>query len=267
LQRENHGVYLVDAERSFEEDERTLHRIPGEELFYEHVHMNFFGNYLLAESVFSRISAILPEELRSPIPGGTPLLSPDNCATLLAFTMWDLSKILGRIFERVTRPPFTNQIDHDLRKNKILERITQLKDFLTPKVLDQVQKVYQRALEKSPDDWILHNNFAEFYRERGEYDKAITHWNYVLNAIPNFADANNNLGVLLAYEKKFDDAIDYFHKSLSINPYLVEAHNNLGVVLEKTGKTDEALKHFSEALRLQPDNEFARRQLEKIGPD
>jgi len=262
LSKENDNVYLVDAERYFEEDEKTLHKMPGEELFYEHVHMNFFGNYLLAASVFLQISAILPEDFRSSTLGGAPLLSEDQCATLLAFTMWDLYKILGRVLGRITRPPFTNQIDHDLRKTKIIERMTQLKNFLTPKVLDLVQQVYERALEKRPDDWILHNNFAEFYRERGEYDKSIAHWQIVLNSVPNFADVHNNLGALLVYEGRLDDALDYFLKALSINPYLVEAHINLGVVLEKTGKKDEAIKHFSEALRLRPDNETARRHLE-----
>jgi Tfp pilus assembly protein PilF len=181
--------------------------------------------------------------------------------------MWDLNKILGRVLERITRPPFTNQIDHDLRKTKILERMNQLKNFLSPKVLDLVQQVYQKALEKNPDDWMLHNNFAEFHKERGEYDKAIAHWQSVLNSVPNFADVYNNLGALLVYDGRLDDAMDYFLKALSINPYLVEAHINLGVVLEKTGKKDEATKHFSEALRLQPDNEFARSQLEKIRSD
>jgi tetratricopeptide (TPR) repeat protein len=267
LSKENDGVYLVDVERSFEEDEKTSHKIPGEELFYEHVHMNFFGNFLLAESVFWRISAILAEAFRLPTEGDVPFLSEDQCATLLAFTMWDLNKILGRILERVTRPPFTDQIDNDLRKTKILERMNQLRNYLSEKGLDLIQQVYQRALEKNSNDWMLHNNFAEFFKERGEYDRAIDHWKSVLCSVPNFADVYNNLGALLVYKGRLNDAMDYFLKALSINPYLVEAHINLGVILEKIGKKDKAIKHLAEALRLQPDNEFARSQLEKISSE
>jgi len=262
LSKKNDSVYLADAEHSFKEDEKTPQKIPGEELFYEHVHMNFFGNYLLAESVFSRIKSIFPEASRTTTEDGAPHLSEDQCATLLAFTMWDLHKSLGRVLERGTRPPFTNQIDHDLRKTKILEHMNQMKNYLSPKVLDLIQQVYQRALKKNTDDWILHNNFTEFQRERGEYDKAIAHWQSVLNSVPNFADVYSNLGVLLIYDGKYDEAIDYFFKALSINPYLVEAHINLGVVLNKTGKKEEAVKHLSEALRLNPGNETARRHLE-----
>jgi len=267
LRKEDDNVYLVDAECSFEEDEKTAHNIPGEELFYEHVHMNFFGNYLLAKSVFSRINAILPETFRSPTGEDIPFISEDQCATHLAFTMWELHKILGRVLERVTRPPFTNQIDHDLRKTKILKRLNQLNNYLSPKVLDLVQQVYQKALEKNPDDWMLHNNFAEFLKENGGYDRAIFHWQSVLDSIPNFADVYNNLGALFVYEGRLDEALNYFHRALGINPLLVEAHINLGVVLEKTWKKDEAAKHYSEALRLQPDNELARSKLEKIKSD
>nr|MDA8171147.1 tetratricopeptide repeat protein [Nitrospiraceae bacterium] len=41
------GLYLVDAARFFEE--ASPGGIPGDNIFYEHVHMNFHGNYLLAE--------------------------------------------------------------------------------------------------------------------------------------------------------------------------------------------------------------------------
>jgi len=267
LNKENSGVYLVDVDRSFEEDEKTAYRIPGEELFYEHVHMNFFGNYLLAESVFSKISTILPEAFRSPSGQEISFLLEDQCATLLAFTMWDLHNILDRVLDRVIRPPFTNQIDHDLRQTKILDRLNQLKNVLSPQVLDLIKQVYQKSLEKIPDDWMIHNNFAEFLKERGEYDRAIVHWQSVLDSIPNFADVYNNLGALFVYKGTLNEALDYFHRALGINPYLVEAHINLGVLLENAGKTDEAAKHLSEALRLQPDNEFVRSKLEKIRSD
>jgi len=251
--RESEDVYLVDAERYFEESERTSHKIPGEELFYEHVHMNFFGNHLLAKAVFSQVSSILSEDIRSSTSRETPILSPERCADLLAFTDRDLSRILARILERVTRPPFTNQINNEQGQKKIIERMKRVKTHLTPAGLDLVQQAFQKALENDPDDWILHDNFAEFYKERGNYEEAIAHWRIALERVPAYADMNNNLGVLLAYKGKLDEAINYFSEALRINPYLREAHTNLGVVLKKIGKTDEANKHFSQAERLKPN--------------
>src|SRR4029077_20260954 len=56
-------VELIDAEQMF--GEASPHGIPGRELFYEHVHMNPHGNYLLARALFIHIVALLPEEARS----------------------------------------------------------------------------------------------------------------------------------------------------------------------------------------------------------
>jgi tetratricopeptide (TPR) repeat protein len=250
--RENEDVYLVDAERFFVESERTSHKIPGEELFYEHVHMNFFGNYLLAKAVFSQASSILSEDMRSSYSREIPILSPDKCADLLALTEWDLSRIFARILERVNRPPFTNQINNEQGQKKIVERMKKVKKQLTPSALDLVQQAYRIALENSPDDWILHDNFAEFNKERGNYEEALAHWRIALERVPDYADLNNNLGVLLAYKGKLDEAINYFSEALRINPYLIEAHTNLGLVLKKIGKKDEASKNFSKAKRLRP---------------
>jgi len=214
--------------------------------------MNFFGNYLLAKAVFSQVSSILSEDIRSSTSKEIPILSTERCADLLAFTDRDLSKILARILERVTRPPFTNQINNEQGQKKIVERMKRVKTHLTPADLDLVEQNYRMALENSPDDWILHDNFAEFNKERGNYEEALAHWRIALEIVPDYADLNNNLGVLLSYKGKFDEAINYFSEALRINPYLIEAHTNLGLVLNKIGKKDEANKHFSQAERLRP---------------
>lgn len=250
--RESEGVYLIDIERFFKESERISQEIPGEELFYDHVHMNFFGNYLLAKAAFSQVNSILSEDKLSSNSREAPILSPERCADFLAFTDWDLYKILARILERVTCPPFTSQINNEQEQKKIIERMKRVKKHLRPSDLDLVQQDYRIALENNPNDWILHDNFAEFNKERGNYEEAIAHWRIALERVPDYADMNNNLGVLLAYKGKLDEAINYFSEALRINPYLMEAHTNLGVVLKKIGKTDEANKHFSQAERLKP---------------
>ena len=56
------GVEFVDGEGVLAEG--SPHGIPGRELFYEHVHMNPHGNYLLARALFPRVVAHLPEEVR-----------------------------------------------------------------------------------------------------------------------------------------------------------------------------------------------------------
>ena len=57
--REDEGIYLADVERSFAD--ASADGTPGAELFYEHVHLTFAGNYRLAHTVLEQIVRILPD--------------------------------------------------------------------------------------------------------------------------------------------------------------------------------------------------------------
>ena len=56
------GVSVVDAAAVFAGE--SAHEVPGDELFYEHVHMNPRGTYLLARAYFRQLDSMLPAELR-----------------------------------------------------------------------------------------------------------------------------------------------------------------------------------------------------------
>jgi len=262
LNRENEGVYFVDTASYFENNTRTPTKIPGKELFYDHVHMNFFGNYLLAKAIFSRLKAILPENIKAKAPKVASPPPIEKWAQLLAFTKWDLYQILGRILDRIRRAPFTNQIDHDQRQKETINQINLLKKYLRPSIFALIDRVYKKSLENDSDDWILHYNYAELSRERGRYEEAMKHWHQVLNYVPNFADVYNNLGVLYAYRHQTKEAITHFRQALHINPYLIEAQINLGLILKKMGNKKEAIKHLKKALSLRPEDKKIRGYLE-----
>ena len=56
-------------------------------------------------------------------------------------------------------------------------------------------------------------------------------------------------------------ATAHFFKALEINPNYAEAQNSLGVALARQGRLKEAIYHFKEALRLSPDYAKARTNL------
>ncbi len=62
------GALLADAERAF--DAASPAGGPGENLFLEHVHMNFAGNYLLARTVFETVVPTLDGRLKAGDAGG-----------------------------------------------------------------------------------------------------------------------------------------------------------------------------------------------------
>jgi Flp pilus assembly protein TadD len=67
---------------------------------------------------------------------------------------------------------------------------------------------------------------------------------------PDYADAENDLGIALAQIDRLQEAVAHFEAALRLRPDYGDAHNNLGVILRALGRTREADTHFAEAARL-----------------
>ena len=99
-----------------------------------------------------------------------------------------------------------------------------------------------------------------------------TLWTSALQANPEIALAENNLGYIFEYEKgQLDEALKRYAHAVNIRPRYVEARINLGNAYAKKAQrlnpidepmfmslTDEALRHYNTALEVRPDYELAR---------
>ena len=282
------GVRFVDAERVFAEIEPTGNGIHGEELFYEHVHMNFEGAYLLARALLEQVSAALPEDVRRRAPDAAAVATRQRCAELLAFTPWDRYRTADAMAKMTAAAPFTNQLDHTPRREAMARRLERLRrEASSPEALDEAAKTYLAALAKSPDDWQLQNNFAALELQRGRTDSAFQYWQRVLARLPHLADlhisagnamlrsgkadeglacytealrlrpdapeALKGLGDVALLQRKYEDAVARFNEALRVRPDYANAHNNLAAALVALSRIDEAITHFAEAVRLDPD--------------
>ena len=55
-------------------------------------------------------------------------------------------------------------------------------------------------------------------------------------------------------------AIEAFNKAISIKPDYAEAYNNMGILLKEQGKLDEAIEAYTKALSIKPDYDQALQQ-------
>ena len=78
--------------------------------FYEHVHLNFAANYLLALNFAEKIKGLLPGSVTARDQGNWA--SEELCERRLAVTVWDRQRVWQPIFERISSPPFTGQYLH-----------------------------------------------------------------------------------------------------------------------------------------------------------
>ncbi|MHB8864563.1 MAG: tetratricopeptide repeat protein, partial [Pirellulaceae bacterium] len=177
------NVWLVDAERAFAQGATGAGSIPGEDLFYEHVHLNFDGNYLLALTVLDRVAEALPESVRSGRVGHVP--SKKQCAEWLALTPWDEFHMADVMAQLTSRPPFTNQVDHDIRQSAATERVENLrKRALSPQTLNETVRIYEAALNRRPEYWYLRDRLEHLGNLCNRPDVAIDQLRTVLRVLP-----------------------------------------------------------------------------------
>jgi predicted O-linked N-acetylglucosamine transferase (SPINDLY family) len=74
---------------------------------------------------------------------------------------------------------------------------------------------------------------------------------------PDFAEAHNDRGVILAANGLFADALPCFEKAVALNPGYHDARNNLGRGLRSLGRFDEAVTQFELVLKSTPDSPVA----------
>jgi protein O-GlcNAc transferase len=74
---------------------------------------------------------------------------------------------------------------------------------------------------------------------------------------PDFAEAHNDRGVILAAQGKLGEAVAGFERAVALKPGYVEARNNLAAALRQLGRLDEAVMHFEHVLGGAPDSAMA----------
>jgi protein O-GlcNAc transferase len=81
---------------------------------------------------------------------------------------------------------------------------------------------------------------------------------------PDFAEAHNDRGVILATHGSFAEALSCFERAVALNPGYNEARNNLGRGLRSLGRHEEALTQFELVLRSMPDSPVAHFNLASV---
>jgi tetratricopeptide (TPR) repeat protein len=207
-------VYLVDAESALAVNDRCQDGIPGSELFYDHVHLRFDGDYELAKTILPSAIRVLQKD-RGFVPSASASISSrDECARRLAFTAWDKVNTAAAMVKMTTRAPFTDQLDHSLRQSRAEQAISQVMTRVDEKFVSEVLQSYHDAIRINPDDWHLHYNLGTFFYQLERFPEAAEHIEYVVNTFPNVSPFQTLLGYVLARTGYLDQAIVHFRQAL-----------------------------------------------------
>ena len=242
------GLAFFDAESHFSTNSPT--GIPGDDFFYEHVHFNPAGNYLLARAWAELTAGYLPASIANGATGDWA--TAQVCERRLGFTEWNRHSVLEDVLSRLGQAPFTNQLNHAAQVLAIRTRIKEVREQMTGEAAEEARSVYLEALKAAPDDYRLHENFAEFLEVRGAMAEAAAHWETVCELIPHHHVAYFQAGRLALRLAKLPEAERRLKEALAIRADLAEAWLLLGQVYALQGRTDLCLQAYERERQLVP---------------
>jgi tetratricopeptide (TPR) repeat protein len=247
VNRTDDRILLADAERAFAG--ASPNGLPGADLFYEHVHLTFRGNYLLASVIARQVERLLPS-VTAQAKGPWPQMS--ECAGRLAYTDRDAQHAVSEILGRLMDPPFTWQLNHAEQIRRLAELSRSLAPADPAGSLRKAQAACESAIALFPDDPLLHQQFAELEQAVGDHAGAAKEAQRSLDLLPGNSEAWMLFGLALAQQQKYEEASTAFRQAFQLNSEDVWARQNFANCLEKLGRKDEAVREFKRALAIKP---------------
>lgn len=258
------GVRLVDVEAALEASPRSEGGLIGAELFLEHCHLTYEGNWEVAAKVFGHVDAVLPAWVRQKAAGPAAALDANACAERLAFTGWERYRLAATVARLTSRPPFTGQIDHAEQQAARWAAVEKLRPHTLPDRRDATLAAHRAAMERSPGDAMMRANYAICLSSFGDPAGAADVWRGLVKEFPIQAEFKRALGLCLIQQGRYADAVAELTRALAIVPQDLHARNNLGAALLWLGRRDEAEKCFRAVLAASPEHADAHVNLASV---
>jgi tetratricopeptide (TPR) repeat protein len=135
--------------------------------------------------------------------------------------------------------------------------------FVQTSYWENSERLWNHALAVTTDNAMAHNNLGHLLLQRGEWDRAISHFELALN-IRSHNAANhynlgralveNNLANALARKGRLNEAVSHYEESVRLRPDYGDPYFNLGSVLFQQGRIDDAIAQWHKALTAQPND-------------
>jgi len=248
------GVGLVDGEAIL--TDASPHGVTGRELFYEHVHLNPRGNYLLARALFPKVVTLLPAEARQSA-ASVELPSQGEADRLLALTPFDRQRVAREVGEWLSQAPFTYRLGNDEELRELQREAASGSDNVA-----EAAETYGYAITRAPRDHWLRFNYGLFLQQR-QPETAAVEFSIVLKLLPGDYRARENLADALITMGRFDEAIAQCRELLRRMPYHAPAYLTMAYGLARMDSLDQSITAYQRAIALQPA--FAVDGLNQIG--
>ena len=220
------GIHLADAEEAMQSPLRE-DRVPGARLFYEHVHLRFDGDYLVAQT-------LLPQVVRALALGEPAAAAPsrDDCARALAYTEFDEMDMLSAIATMTSLPPFLDQLDHTARQAEAERVVRERVARFDRAALQRATGIARAAVERAPDDWQLRFICGRMLLATGDAASAKEQLATAVRLMPSYAVTRMLLADCLARLHRLPEARAQLQEILRLDPENADARTSLEMLSE-----------------------------------
>jgi tetratricopeptide (TPR) repeat protein len=242
---------LVDVEKIL--NDQSPQGVSGAEFFYEHVHLNFQGNYQTALAIARQVEKFLPESVARD-KARPEWATTDAVAARLAWTDSQRLKVMRSIMLRLSGPPFSNQSDNLERIAAVQRDIETLLTSVRQTKPSQSVEACQNALRLRPNDWTLRSLLAQCDQQAGDLKGCEEERRNIVSQLPHSASLRSELGLALLQNGRVDEALAEFNTVLKQQPRQISAIDGKGLALAKIQSMEEALQLFALSAKLRPQS-------------
>jgi tetratricopeptide (TPR) repeat protein len=240
------AVTVVDAAAHLEE--LAPHRSPGEEFFFEHVHLTPEGTYRVAEAVWPHLLEIVSPLLRQPM-SSPSMPSRARCERLLGFDTDSHTEMVREVMVMMTRPPFETQSGSREQVAKLDRAGRALRrESAASGNPDADQGELRELVRRFPRDVYFAERLAARTARSGDAAGALGLWRGLLEHHPWFYEWRTEQAQALADSRRTMEAMDEMQK---VRAFMTapQWHATAGSMLAMAGDRAKAEGHFREALR------------------
>ena len=245
--RQQQRVRLADAEKACAD--ASAARLPGTELFYDHVHPTFAGNYVLARIITEQAEALLPPEVGL---GSGAWPTATECSLRLGRTEIDVQTAVSDMLARLADAPFTLQLNHQEQLKALAELPAREREQKLAAPNSEALKVCERAAAAAPEDALLQQALASCKFFAGDLPGAEAAAQRAVDLLPSSSQAWSQLGLIYAQEQKFESALAAHQHACQLDPQDVWTAQRVGQTLLRLGRPAEAIREYRRALAVKP---------------
>ena len=222
------------------------------DLFVDHVHLDFRGNFRAALAAIRQIRKMMPKAgLAEPRRSEDELL--DLCRRRLLYDEHEQFRLAMVMYRRKTIPPFLGQIDHDAELAGLRAELYRLRRV--EKGMKEPESVYLDAVRQRPLDTYLVLRHGQFLMGAGRPREAMEMYRKTLDARPFDMRIRVALSQVLVQGNMRDEAVKVLTSRQTPDRYTrKDALLSLGAFCAQTGNIDQATTIYDELSRMDPRN-------------